>query len=101
VLGLAHQEEKGNGASGKTWRTLVVGEGSNEDLRLLTQGGGGGGGGAQSSQTERERERESVKVGCSGSPIQGCSAQRPLGCSLYPFILLCPFFLFFFSFDSF
>jgi len=56
VLGLAHQEEKGNGASGKTWRTLVVGEGSNEDLQLLTQGGGGGGV-AQSSQAERERER--------------------------------------------
>jgi len=100
VLGLAHQEEKGNGASGKTWRTLVVGEGSNEDLRLLTQGGGGGGGGAQSSQTERERERESVKVGCSGSPIQGCSAQRPLGCSLSPIYFAVSFFLvsFFFYF---
>jgi hypothetical protein len=32
VLGFAHQEEKENGASGKTWRTLVAGEGSNEDL---------------------------------------------------------------------
>ena len=75
MLGLAHQEEKGNGASGKTWRTLVVGEGSNEDLRLLTQGGGV----AQSSQAERERESAGRACGgCGGAPA-GPAGARGVG----------------------
>ena len=73
MLGLAHQEEKGNGASGKTWRTLVVGEGSNEDLRLLTQGGGGGV--AQSSQAERER----APAGPAGARGAGAAGARGAG----------------------
>jgi len=99
VLGLAHQEEKGNGASGKTWRTLVVGEGSNEDLRLLTQGGGGGGV-AQSSQAERERERERERAPSAAAVAQsrGVRPKGPWAVLYHPFILLCPFFLFFFYF---